>query len=151
MKNSDIGPSSWECPTFIQNNKHTKILNLLSKIASEVPPVAAARLASAIVIRNDIISIGVNRNKSHPFQKRFGKNDQSIYLHAEINAIRNALREVPLNELKKATLYVARVKKTNLGIFQWGIAKPCEGCMMCADHFEIRNIVYSTDDGGYIC
>jgi len=72
-----------------------------------------ARLASAVVYRNRIIAIGTNQKKSHPFQKKYAKNENSIYLHAEICAIVNALKRVDERVLSKSSLFVLQGKTSN--------------------------------------
>ena len=131
--------------------RHTKYMNILTKMAVAVEPVAQARIAAAIVIKNDIISFGINQKKTHPFQAMFGKNSDCIYLHAEIDAIKNALRIITVDELSRSTLYVCRVKydcdqKSN---FIFGLSKPCSGCSRAIANFDIKNVYYSLDIEGY--
>jgi len=45
--------------------------------------------------------------KSHPFQKRWAPHPEAIYTHAEIDAIRNALKRD--EDLTRCTLYIARL------------------------------------------
>lgn len=113
-------------------------------------PSENAKLAAVLVIRNDIISVGTNTHKTHPLQKKFSKNSDSIFLHAEINCIVNALKNIDESELKKATLYVYRVKKTRRFGQEWvdGLAAPCSGCMGAIKHFGIKRVIYSTDENG---
>jgi deoxycytidylate deaminase len=134
-------------------SRHTKIFDVLFKLAETVEPVGNAKLAAAIVIKNEIISFGINKRKSHPFQKRFGKNSDAIFLHAEIDAIKNALRHVSQEELSRASLYVARAKKTEKRNYIQGMAKPCEkGCQCAIAAFGIKNVYYTTDmEGVYKC
>ena len=47
-------------------DKHFDNLFLLAR---DVKPVASARLAAAILYKNEIMSFGFNSNKTHPFQK----------------------------------------------------------------------------------
>lgn len=128
------------------HNQNMKILNILTKIAEAVPPVRSARLASAIVLKGDIVSFGVNQLKTHPFQAKYAKNDQALYIHSENAAIIRALKKIDKDDLKKSTLYVARVK--NPGNV-WGLACPCEGCMRAIDQFKIKTVVYTNNEEGY--
>lgn len=130
-----------------------KIFDILLKMAETVEPVASARLTAAIVIRNRIISFGTNKRKSHPFQKKYGKNVDAIYLHAEIDAIKNALRTINSDELSKATLYVARAKKGPKRNFVTGLARPCQnGCCNAIAAFNIKYVFYTTNEQGvYQC
>jgi len=99
-------------------------------------------MAAAVVKKNRIIGIGWNRMKSHPFQAKFGKNQDAIFLHAEIHAIKNAIKDHSLDELRGARMIVLR--KTARG---YGLAKPCIGCMRALVEFGIETVHYSTSDG----
>jgi len=107
-----------------------------------------ARLAASLVIRNDIVSIGQNSIKSHPLQKKFAKNIDAIFKHAEVDCIINALRHVDADELSKATLYIYRVKKFSKDSIDWvdGYSEPCSGCKQAISHFKIKKVVFSTDE-----
>jgi len=128
-------------------------MNMLAKVAADIvlPVKGNTRMSAAVVYKNDIVAFGVNGKKSHPFQAKFGKNEDSVYLHAETDAIKNALKYISLDEISKSTLYVCRVKYSdtlkNKMIF--GISKPCSGCSRCIATFCIRNVIYSLDTDGY--
>jgi len=111
-----------------------------------------AKLAASLVIRNEIISVGYNSYKTHPLQKKFSKNIEAIFKHAEVDCIINALRHVDADDLSKATLYIHRVKKLTKDHLDWsdGYSEPCCGCKQAIDHFKIKRVVYSTDqDNNY--
>lgn len=110
-----------------------------------------AKLAASLVIRNEIISVGYNSYKTHPLQKRFSKNIEAIFKHAEVDCIINALRHVEQEELEKATLYVHRVKKLTKDHNEWidGISEPCCGCKQAINHFKIRRVVFSTEENNH--
>lgn len=132
----------------VSAGKHTKYIDILSKIASDLSPVKSARIAACVVLQNDIVSFGVNEMKSHPFQARYGKNSDAVYLHAETSAIKNALKYIPLNELKRCTLYICRVKYTDASKtkLMFGTAKPCSGCYRCINTFDISRVYYTLDN-----
>jgi deoxycytidylate deaminase len=139
--------------THSAGTKHSRYMNVLSKIASDIecPVGGNARLAACIVYRNDIVSFGVNMMKSHPFQAKYGKNPDSVFLHAETCAIKNALKYISEDELRKSTMYICRVKfydaeRKNL---VFGLSRPCAGCFRCINTFNIRKVVYSLDNEGY--
>ena len=125
------------------------ILHTLAKIA-EANDDSNIRFAAAVVYRNKIVSIGYNRNKSHPFQAKYAKNPEAIYLHAEVHAIKNALRELSVEELKNTELYISRVKKPQAGDnhFVWGLSKPCSGCERAIAEFGIKRTIYTCDEVG---
>lgn len=133
--------------------KTESIISHLEKIAEAVDPVAQARLAAAIVYKNSIVSIGINKKKSHPFQSRFTRHPDAIMLHAENDAIINALRHISLDELAKSKLFVARVRyksaETNLdkSNLQRAMARPCAGCQRAIANFNIKKVCYTCDDG----
>lgn len=126
--------------------KHDHHMNTLFKLASSIEKVAGARIASSLVLKNSVLSFGFNQRKTHPFQAKFGKNVDSIYLHAEVDAIKNALKSYSLEDLKNSVLYICRSKTINK-LLVTGLAKPCDGCMRAIASFNIKRVVYSTDDG----
>ena len=138
-------------PQITKKDRHSKYLNLLAKVAATVPPVAQARFAAAIVYQNNIVSFGINSRKSCPFQKRFGKNEDSIYLHSETSAIKNALRLITLDDLTKSTLYICRVKYVDESKkrFIFGLSKPCFGCSKAITEFGIKRVIYTTEGFDY--
>lgn len=131
-----------------------KIMQFVRRLAIDNPGVRERfKLSAALVIKRDIISIGNNMMRTHPIQKQFGKNNQSIYLHAEIHAICNALNHVDKDSLRKATLYVYRVKRDEETKNTWvdGNACPCAGCTSAIHAFGINRVVHSTDQNEFFC
>jgi len=131
--------------------KDEKYINLLVNLAAGAEPVAGARIAAGLVYKGDMISFGVNSRKTHPFQVKFQRNAESIFLHAETSAIKNALYLHSLEEIAKSTLYVVRVKypsPTDKTLI-FGLAKPCEGCERAIAEFGIKRVVYTLDGSGY--
>lgn len=128
--------------------RNEKFLDILAKAAVDIPdPVRNYRLTSAIVYKNSIISFGANSYKTDPFQARWSKNDHAIHLHAEVNAIKNAIKRGGVDILKKSTLYIARVRSINGTGYERAMAKPCVGCRRCIAEFGIKNVVYTTNEG----
>lgn len=120
---------------------HNKIFSLLERVA-EASDHTRHQMAAALVIRNDIIAFGWNRMKSDPMQAKYGANKDCIYLHAEIHAIKNALRTRHPDQLARADIFVLRKKEQ-----KYGLAKPCAGCMRAISEFNIRNVYYTTEEG----
>ena len=107
------------------------------------------KLAAALAHKKTIISIGTNELRTHPLQGKFRKNNDAVFLHAEIAAIANALNHMNKDDLRDSTLYVHRVKrKSSLNHKDWidGLAFPCEGCTSAIISFGIKRVVYSTDE-----
>lgn len=124
-------------------SKDFKYLHFLKGVASENRTEARCRLAAMLVHRNVPVALGTNKLKSHPLQAKFGMNEHSIYLHAEIDALIKAVKELTAEQLNKSTLYVARVLKNG----NTGMAKPCPGCARALKSFGIQRIVWSTESG----
>jgi tRNA(Arg) A34 adenosine deaminase TadA len=109
----------------------------------------ASKMSALVVSGSRILGVGWNQHKTHPMQSRFCRNPDSIFKHAEIDAIADAVRRV--GDVSGTTLYVYRVKKRGRRQSEWidGLAEPCSGCMEAIDHYGIRRVVYSTDDGEF--
>lgn len=130
-------------------NKDVSIMDMLKTMAEDNQNEFRARLAACITYKGKIVSMGLNRPKSHPFQLLYGKNKDSLFLHAEIDAIYKATKRLDSHELSKSTLYVARVKRVSSvhkGFIN-GLARPCVGCARCIANFGIKKVVYTTEHG----
>jgi deoxycytidylate deaminase len=62
-----------------------------------------------------------------------------------VSAIRKSLNHITPDQLKKSTLYVARVMKNN----EWGISCPCDGCKMAIAAFDIKKVIYTAGSSDY--
>ena len=124
----------------------TEIQDEIFKLAQSVEPVRGARIAAAVVRRGKVISYGYNHKKSHPFQTRFCKNPHAIFFHAEVHAIKNALKSVDVEDLYKCELYIVRAKRDKANR-KWitGMSKPCSGCQKCIDLFDLKSVYYSIE------
>lgn len=120
-------------------------------MAVDVAPVGAARIAAGLVYKNEFISFGTNKYKTHPFQAKFGNTELSIYLHAEIDAIINASKRVAPDIIAKSTMYVSRMKWTDSKkrIMTQGLACPCEGCQKAIVAFDIKKVFFSENFDGF--
>jgi tRNA(Arg) A34 adenosine deaminase TadA len=103
---------------------------------------------SAVVKVGDTKVMGYNSKKSHPFQKRFAKDDSCIYLHAEIDAIKNYLKFTrDIDSLRDAELYIMRVKRDGRnGPWITGLSKPCVGCLRAIATFGIPHVYYTENN-----
>lgn len=118
-------------------NKMKKLLD----IARDQPKIFGVRIAASLYRGNRLISYGFNSLKSHPFQKQWSKHPEAIYTHAEIDAIRNALRRD--EDLSRCHLLVARW--TQLG---QALAYPCEGCWAAIKAFGISQVSWTLEKDG---
>lgn len=117
-------------------------LECLFVMSKDVAKVRSARLAAAVYQRNKLISLGVNSYKTHPMAKKYQKHDKTDCLHAEVAAIKNALRNN--KDLSGMSLYVARAifdnEKTEA---QWANAQPCNGCREAIKAHKIKRVYYT--------
>jgi len=125
-------------------NKDEYYLNMLANwLRDHDEYIGNHKLASCIVYKN-IVVFGHNKAKTNTFQERFNPEDYNVYTHAEIDALKNAIKRIPINKLHKATMYVVRVKKAG----SIGLAKPCnKGCSQAINRFNIGRVVYTTENG----
>jgi deoxycytidylate deaminase len=131
-------------------NRDQRIIENLFRLAQDIDPVKSSRLSACLVYKNNIIGYGFSQMKSHPFQAEFAKNEDAIYLHAETDCIKNALRRVSHEEIAKSTLYIARAKRDNKNCYwMYGLAKPCPGCARAIATFGIEKVVYTLDGKDY--
>ena len=126
------------------------IMDFLRRQAIEAEKVANAKFAAAVGIKGKIISLGFASNKTHPFAAKYGKNADSLYLHAETSAIVNSLTHIGRDGFSKATLYIYRVKRPNAHSDEWvdGMAKPCLGCAKAIAEFDFKKVIYTTNNNG---
>ncbi len=123
------------------NKRDSKYLDEAIQLARAGDRVGGARIGALLVVGNRVVSMGQNMLKSHPLQKRYGKNPEAIFQHAEINCIVNFLRKFSLDDLKKSTMYVGRVSGTHM--HDVGLAKPCSGCAHAIHQFGIRKVIHT--------
>lgn len=127
----------------------------LVRLAATQERIGGARLAAVLVYKNKSF-YGFSSNKTHPFQAKHGRKADSICLHAEINAISRARRNLTTQQMQKSTLYIARARGHVIGVnpddIQWGLAKPCGnkkcGCQSVIHMFEIPRVVFTTNTTG---
>jgi tRNA(Arg) A34 adenosine deaminase TadA len=131
----------------------TSIFSAMYGRALMIDKVANARVVGCLYSDGKLYW-GKNSKKSHPFQKRFGKHEDAIYLHAEIDVIKNFIEDNShgvsrgsITDLSNCTLYVLRIKQEGRdGPIIPALAKPCSGCMGAVARFGIKNVYYSTNN-----
>jgi tRNA(Arg) A34 adenosine deaminase TadA len=116
-----------------------KFMNLAAKLAVDSEPAAGARVVSIIALRGEVLSLGFNSAKTHPFQARFCKNPHALYWHAETRAIANALRRDHGDLLSRASMYVLRLTKAG----RPALSMPCCGCAKAIQEHNIGRVLYS--------
>lgn len=126
-------------------NANSKVIEMLTRLAIENPGTRSRyKMAAGIVYRRHLVSTGVNSYKTHPLMLSPGYHREQIFMHAEVDAIRNALRLISQDQLAKSAIYIVRVKRTaDLSGWQFGMAKPCQGCCRMIASFGISSVWWS--------
>lgn len=125
--------------------KQQKILDSVLLLAHDSIKFARSKVAAAVVKNNKVIAFGFNQNKTHTLQARFSRRYQAIFIHAEIDAIKNALRKISVEDLSRCDIYIARSRYMpgdNKEMIS-GLAKPCLGCQRDIITFGFRNVFYT--------
>ena len=105
-------------------------------------------MAAGIVYKRHLIATGVNLPKTHPLMMSEGYRKDQRYRHAEVDAIRNALRLISKEQLKQCELHVVRVKRPHTASKSWvyGLAKPCAGCANVIENYGIEKVYWTEDE-----
>lgn len=123
-------------------NKDFKYLGLASEIAESSQMLM--RHGAVITCKNQVIGCGYNMNRIQ-FKDNFIGN--SCSLHAEMNALRQAIIQNPKAALKQnLTMYVVRCNKSGKLID----SAPCANCYKKMSESGIRTLVYSSPEGKII-
>jgi deoxycytidylate deaminase len=102
-------------------------------------------MSAGIVYKKSLVATGVNSYKTHPLMQSPGYHSEQIYMHAEVDAIRNALRIISQDQLTKSSIYIVRVKQENSKKYKLAMAKPCSGCERIIRSFGISHVWWSTE------
>jgi tRNA(Arg) A34 adenosine deaminase TadA len=96
--------------------------------------------SAGIVYKGSLLSIGTNQDKTHPSMMRFGRNEEAIWLHAEIDAINKffSRRYLQIN-LSDCDLLCLRVTKAG----HIGLSCPCDGCQEAIRTYGFRKVFYT--------
>lgn len=86
-----------------------------------------------IVKGGSIISTGINKFRNNPENIPEDLIKTSCSVHAEVDAIRK------VNNVKGATIYVARVNKAGYGV----LSRPCDNCFTEIKKAGIRKVVHT--------
>jgi tRNA(Arg) A34 adenosine deaminase TadA len=117
-------------------------LKMLQKVAEKGSEKSSFKLQLGAVIfkKKKIISVGTNKNKTHPFPRKFFKFGT---IHAEIDAVMKAKFNP---ELKDASIFVFR--KTNF-LKTPANAKPCPQCVLALQEYGIKEAYWTTSNFPY--
>ena len=129
----------------------SKITHALAQLAIESGGFDNHRrvpMAAGIVYKRQLIATGTNQPKTHPLMMSEGYRDDQKFRHAEVDAIRNALRIVTPAQLAQCEMHIVRVKRPHIRSNKWvyGLAKPCTGCANIIDKYGIKRVFWTEDE-----
>ena len=128
-----------------------RITEMLTRLAIDSGGFADTRrvpMAAGITYRKHLIATGVNQMKTHPLMMGQGYRTDQLFMHAEVDAIRNALRLITPAQLAECDIHIVRVKRPHSGSKRWvhGLAKPCPGCARMIASFGISTVHWTQDE-----
>lgn len=118
------------------------MLNILFNMAKNVEPIQSARIVAGIHRKGKLLAVGFNQRKSHPLQAKWASRPERIFLHAEIDAIRNYLYHYTIDSLESCSMVVVRVKLSN-NHWVYGCAKPCSGCRRAIEFYGLKDVQWT--------
>lgn len=104
-------------------NEHERYMNQCLNLGRESMELGNAPVGSVIVVNGEVAGKGLELGKT--------KND--ITYHAEIEAIRDALKNLKVSKLTGATMYTTH--------------EPCLMCSYAIRHYEIAEVYYGLATG----
>lgn len=116
-----------------------RIWELLEQAAGHISSVRSSRHAAAICYKGMVLAYGVNSYKTHPMMLLYGKNVESLYLHAEIDALSKVLSNYGPSILTNCSLYVLRLNKKG----ERCQSSPCAGCQNAIEVFGIKKVFHT--------
>lgn len=117
-----------------------RVYDVLVRESRRADVVKSSYHAAAIVYRNQILSVGLNRRKTHPVMAKYQKNEKRIFLHAEVDALIRFVNRYGMELLPDCSLYVLRTTKTG----RVADSKPCSGCMSMIQAFRVGNVYWTS-------
>lgn len=101
------------------------------------------RLEARVYYKSRLICSGVNSYvKSSALQRRYGKEKQP-FVHAELDAIREACYHIGVHRLSQCELHIER--RTAAG--QLVMARPCDACKRALEAFRFKEVWFTDSNG----
>lgn len=128
--------------------KYSNLRDISLAMAPKHPSDQRCRHFSFILNKKKILAIGVNRQKTHPFNLKFNfvnrRNmpiNDLVGVHSELNA----LIRLGTDDVSGLTLVNTRVNRNN----QIDFSMPCTGCQSFLRTLDFKRVYYSTKDGNF--
>ena len=125
-----------------KDEKYIEIARQISKLSDY----RKTKIGAVIVLKNEIISVGYNKHKSHPIMSVFNKKYRGFSTkESNIHAEMDALIKCKHVNISGATIYVYRELQSGA----LGRCFPCPACQRRIYTAGIKRIVYTDYDGIY--
>lgn len=117
--------------------RDVRIVRKLALLCKSNPVPLRCRHVAALVDKNKIISLGMNKAQSSPGFYKLSNNQKKQYIHAEYDCLNNVL------DCSRLTMYVVRVDNNG----RLAQSKPCPICQRAINTAGIKRVVYSVNNG----
>jgi len=104
------------------------------------------KVAAGVIYKNRLMYVGVNSYKTNPIMLNGDYRVGQIHLHAEADALVQALRGMSQRQLAKSAMWVVRVKRSPSGGFTEALARPCPGCWSLINESGIKEVEWTEDE-----
>ncbi len=118
--------------------RDTKIVTKLAKLCLSNTIELRCRHVAALVDKNRIVSIGMNKAKTDAAFFAYSQNQRKMYCHAEADC----LKGMP-EDCSRLTLYVVRVDRNGA----WAQSKPCPICADIIKTHSIGRVIHTVSKG----
>ena len=127
-------------PTKEVSNKFLRMA--LRRILNEEYSAHIQHRHAAIIVKSGrVLSMGRNRNKTHPDSVLYEDGEKILKtIHAELDAISKVKNK---EQLRGATIYVARLGRSG----HPGMSCPCKMCQQLINKYGFKRAVFTTDYG----
>lgn len=122
-----------------QNCWQSRVAQKLFFLSIESEKIFRSRCVAAVLKNRKVVAIGKNSVNSTRLARRFKKNEDAVFEHAEISAIKKGIRTGKHFD----TIFVVRTIYRD-GEWYLANAKPCLGCSNAIRHFNIKCVFYSS-------
>jgi len=104
------------------------------------------RLEARVYYKNRLICTGYNSyTKSSRLQRLYGARHYKPYVHAELDAIREACYHIGIERLSRCTLMIERIRPDG----SFGMARPCSSCADALRAFVFKEVWFTNAAGVY--
>ena len=115
-----------------------KVVNKLKLLSMDNPVNLRCSHVAALYHKKRLISVGVNKTKTHPLSFKLSGLQHKKYLHAEVDCLIGVD-----GNLSKHTLYVVRADRNG----ELAQSKPCEHCQTYIKELGVGRVVHTIPRG----